>query len=137
MAEIRRFTRTKTAWVPTSYTANETGTGIILMNANEVVHEVFVRTRVVFNGSGTDAIIVVGDSGDNDRFVKNGDVDETTTGLYMALGGSGSVYTAIGRHLYASATTITLDFTANTSGTRTTGSFDFVVVYSKVVPNFS
>ena len=136
MAEVRRYTRTKTAWVPVDYTANET-TAVINVNPNEVVHEIFVRTRVAFNGGGTAAIIELGDGGDTDRFVKDGDIDETTTGLYMALGGSGSNYLAFGRHLYTVVDTIDVKFTANTSGTRTLGSIDIIVVYSKVVPNNS
>ena len=136
MAEVRRFTRTKTAWVPVDYTANET-TAIIVVNPNEVIHEVFVRTRVAFNGSGTAAICELGDGGDTDRFVADGNVDETTAGLYMGLGGSGSTYLAFGRHLYTVADTIDVKFTANTAGTRNAGSFDFIVVYSKIVPNQS
>ena len=137
MAEVRRYTRTKTNWTPVSYTANESATAIINVNANECIHEIFVRTRVVFNGAGTDAILTIGDDGDADRFVKDGDVDETTTGLYMAIGGAGSTYSLLGRHLYTAANTIDITFTANTSGTRTTGAFDIIVVYSKVVPNNS
>ena len=118
--------KSKTNYTPASYTANEVAS-IMTVHPGDVVGLVVVRTRVVFNGGGTDAILELGDTGDADRFVRNGDVDETTAGLYHALGGSGSVYTAIGRHLYTAATTIDVTFTANTSGTRTTGAFDFYV----------
>jgi hypothetical protein len=100
----------------------------------DLVGPVIVRTRTAFNGAGTDAILELGDGGDVDRFVAAGNVDETTAGLYQALGGSASTYLAMGYHLYTSADTIDVKFTANTSGTRNAGAFDIYVYIAKVVP---
>ena len=134
MAELNYRLRTRSEWVPASYTAGETAT-VISVHAGEIVGPVITRTRVVFNGSGTDAIIIVGDDGDTDRFGADGFMDETTTGLYVGVGGSGSNYAAIGRHLYTAANTIDIGFTANTSGTRTTGTIDLYTWIARAVPN--
>ena len=134
MAELNYRLRTRSEWVPASYTAGETAT-VISVHAGEIVGPVITRTRVVFNGSGTDAIIIVGDDGDTDRFGADGFMDETTTGLYVGIGGSGSNYAAIGRHLYTAANTIDIGFTANTAGTRTTGTIDLYTWIARAVPN--
>ena|SRR3990172_4043989 len=131
--ELKYRRRSVTNWVPASYTANET-TAIMSVAAGDLVGPIVIRTRVVFNGSGTDAILELGDDGDVDRFCADTNVDETTTGIYLALGGSGSTYLTIGKHLYTAANTIDVVFTANTAGTRTTGAFDFYVWIAKVVP---
>lgn len=133
MTQLNWRRRSVSNWTPASYTANET-TAIMSVEPGDVAGLVIVRTRTVFNGSGTDAIITIGDGGDVDRFVADGDVDEVTAGLYKALGGSGSSYAALGTHLYTVADTIDIVFTANTAGTRTTGAFDIDVYIAKVVP---
>lgn len=118
-------------WTPVSYTANET-TAIMSVHPGDLVGPVIVRTRTVFNGSGTAAIITLGDDGDVDRLCADGDVDETTAGVYLTLGGSASTYLTIGKHLYTVANTIDVVFTANTAGTRTTGAFDFYIYIARV-----
>lgn len=135
MAELTFRSRKKTNYTPASYTADETAT-VIGVNAYEIVGPVIGRVNVAFNGSGTAAILIVGDGGDTDRFGADGFVDETTAGnVAQGVGGSGSTYAAIGRHLYTSADTIDIGFTANTSGTRTTGSFDLFVWIARAIPN--
>ena len=132
MAQLQWRIRTRNGWTPDSYTADQAADGIIAVAAGDVVRSVFARTRVVFNGSGTAAIIIVGDDGDTDRFLADGNMDETTTGLYMGLGGSASNYLALGKHLYTAANNIDVGFTANTAGTRTTGTVDFLCEVAKL-----
>lgn len=132
MAELI-FRKHERAFTPASYTANET-TGLFNVAAGDLIGPVWARTEVVFNGSGTDAIVTLGDGGDVDRFIADGNVDETTTGLYLGLGGSGSNYLALGHHLYTAADTIDVVFTANTAGTRTTGRVLFVITKAKANP---
>ena len=124
MAFLNFIERSRTNWTPASYTADETAQ-ILLVNAGELIGPVWARTRVVFNGTGTDAIVILGAGADTDRFIADGNVDEITTGRYIAQGGSGSVYAALGHHLYTAADTVDVVFTANTAGTRTTGAVDF------------
>ena len=133
MTQLNWRRRSVSNWQPASYTANETA-AIMAVEPGDLIGPVIVRTRTVFNGSGTDAILEIGDDGDIDRLCANGDVDEITAGLYLALGGSGSTYLTIGKHLYTVANTIDITFTANTAGTRTTGAFDIDVYIAKVVP---
>jgi len=134
MSLLNFYRKSRFNWVPASYTANEVS-AIGPVSAGELVGAFFARTRIVFNGSGTAAIVQVGDGGDADRIVADGNVDETTTGIYMGLGGSGSNYLAIGRHLYAVDDTIDVTFTANTAGTRTTGAIDWWWYQARVEPH--
>lgn len=134
MAELRYRKRSRSNYTPASYTANETAT-VIGVNTGDLVGPSFCRVRVVFNGGGTDAILIFGDGGDTNRFGSDGDTDETTTGLYMLNGGSGSDYLAQGYHLYTADDTIDIGFTANTSGTRTTGEVDFWLFIAKADPH--
>ena len=127
MAELIFRGRHKQGWTPADYTADETA-NVITVHAGEIVGPVVGNVEVAFNGSGTAAIITVGDDGDVDRYGADGFVDETTAGsIAQGVGGSGSTYAAIGRHLYTTANTIDIGFTANTAGTRTTGRFSLFV----------
>jgi hypothetical protein len=134
MAYLNFRQRSRFNWVPDDYTANEVDP-IGPVVAGELIGPFMARTRVVFNGSGTDAIIEVGDGGDVDRFIGPGNVDETTTGLYLGLGGAASNYLALGHHLYTAADNIDVNFTANTAGTRTTGTMDYWWYSARVDPH--
>ncbi len=130
MAQLN-FRKHTERFIPVSFTANET-TAQFNVAAGELIAYVHARTEVVFNGSGTDAIVTLGDGDDPDRYILGGDVDETTTGLYAATGGAGSDYLLLGSHLYTATDTIDVVFTANTSGGRTTGEILFVIHKAKV-----
>jgi len=132
MAELRFFARTKTNWTPASYTANAT-VSIFNVAAGDMIGPGFARVRVVFNGGGTDAIITIGITGTTNLFCADGNIDETATGLYHLLGGGN--YVARGEYLFTSADTIDVTFTANTSGTRTTGAVDYWFYVAKVDPS--
>jgi hypothetical protein len=130
MALLREKRLTST-FVPASYTANET-TALFNVAAGDMITHVSMQTVVVFNGAGTDAIVTLGDGGDVDRFILAGDVDETATGFYVATGGTGSAYLLRAEHVYTAADTIDIVFTANTSGSRTTGEVLAIIHKSKV-----
>ena len=122
--------KTKLNYTPASYTADETAT-VLLVNAGDMGFGICItRTRVVFNGGGTDAIIIVGDGDDTDGYLANGNMDETTVGLYRGAG----AYWGTAPKLYTVTDTIDIGFTANTSGTRTTGAIDLAVAVSRVNP---
>lgn len=130
--ELRFFKRSRTNWTPASYTADETAL-ILNVAAGDLIGPGFARVRTVFNGGGTDAIIIVGDGGTTNLFCANGNIDETATGTYQLLGAG--TYVARGEYLYTAADTIDVGFTANTSGTRTTGAVDFWFFVAKVDPH--
>ena len=129
MAMINWYWRSKSNYTPASYTANET-TAILSVMAGEAVNLCVARTLTVFNGSGTAAVIVIGDDGDTDRLLEDGNMDETTAGLYLGLG----LTKLNGPHLYTADNTIDVVFTANTAGTRTTGAADFRVLVARLDP---
>lgn len=130
----RKFERD---FVPTDYTADETWE---LMNVHSgyLIGPIIARQITAFNGSGTDAIIELGDSGDIDRYLDAGEIDETTggsTGSFVrCAGASGGGYVLYRTHLYTEASTIDVTFTANTAGTRNAGRTRFTVYWMRIEP---
>ena len=121
-------------WTPDSYTADSVE-AVFNVEASDVVGLILCRTATVFNGSGTDAIFELGDSGDVDRFLDAGEIDETTAGNFVrAIGATGGGYVLYRTHLYTAADTIDVNFTANTAGTRTTGTIEIIAYIAKVRP---
>lgn len=134
MAQLTFRSRTLNRWKPASYTANETAT-VMAAKPGDLFGPMIVRIDEVFNGSGTDAIIIVGDGAVTDRFLAAGQADETTVGDYLANGGANTDFSAQGYHLYLAADTVDIGFTANTLGTRTTGIVSIFAWVAKAIPN--
>lgn len=124
-------------WTPDSYTANSVE-AVFNVAEGDVVGPIFCRTVTVFNGSGTDAIFELGDSGDVDRFLDAGELEETSvsaaTSFVRAIGATGGGYILYRTHLYTADDTIDVNFTANTAGTRTTGAVEITAYIAKVRP---
>ena len=120
-------------FVPTSYTSDETKQ-IMNVHAGMVIGPIFVRQITAYNGSGTDAILELGDS-DIDRYMDAGEIDETTggsTGSFVrAIGASGGGYILYRNHLFTADDTIDVTFTANTAGTRNAGRTRFVIYWAR------
>src|SRR3990167_1038757 len=130
MAQLMYRPRTVSNWTPVSYTAGETDTVINVGAGDLCAGLVIARTRTVFNGSGTDAIIIVGDGDDTDRYLEDGQMDEVTAGVYRG----GGVAFATRPMLYTGNDTIDIVFTANTAGTRNAGAIDLRVFIAKADP---
>ena len=119
---------------PADYTADETR-AIMNVEAGDIIGLILVRNLVAYNGSGTDAILELGDSGDIDRFMDAGEVDETlTTSWIRAAGASGGGYVLYRTHLYTAVDTVDVVFTANTAGTRNAGRTEFTIYKARVRP---
>lgn len=120
-------------WTPNDYESNSTE-AIMNVEAGTVIGPIFVRQITAYNGSGTDAILELGDS-DIDRYMDAGEIDETTggsTGSFVrAAGASGGGYVLYRTHLYTAADTIDVTFTANTAGTRTAGKTRFIIHWTR------
>jgi len=135
MAFLNWQKKSRTAWEPADYTAGE-ATALFAVDAGDLVGPGLARVTEVFNGSGTDAKVQIGlTAGDVDLFCADGDIDETTTGLYLLKGGSSSIYLESLMYLFTAADTIDVLFTANTGGTRATGIVDFWFYVAKVDPH--
>ena len=121
-------------FVPTDYTADET-LAIMNVHAGMVIGLITVRQITAFNGSGTDAIIELGDGGDIDRLMDAGEIDETTggaTGSFVrAAGAAAGGYVLYRNHLYTEDDTIDVTFTANTAGTRNAGRTRFTIYWAR------
>ena len=130
MSKIQRYMRGKDSYEPASYTSNETATVISAPLGTLWDGICMVHITQVFNGSGTAAIIIVGDGDDPNGGLVDGNADETTVGVYI---GGGAYFTTRPK-LYAVNDTIDIGFTANTSGTRTEGILNLMVEVGRISP---
>lgn len=130
MARLQFFERSSGGAVPiASYTATET-IQIMPANVGELIGYGFARVTTVFDGSGTAAVLIIGDDGDTNRFFEDGDIDETTVGNYFGKGaGLDNAY------LYTTANTIDVVFTKDTGNDGTTGIFDVWFYIARVAPH--
>ena len=121
-------------FTPTDYTADETK-AIMNVHEGDLIGPIIARQIVAYNGSGTDAILELGDDGDIDRFMDAGEIDETTTTSFVrCAGASGGGYVLYRNHLFTAANTIDVTFTANTAGTRNAGATEFTIYFTRVRP---
>ena len=121
-------------YTPPDYASNSVDE-ILPVNAGDVVGLITARTIAAFNGTGTAAIIELGDDGDADRFLDGGELDEETAGNFVrAIGASGGGYVLYRTHLYTAANTIDVNFTADTNGDDTAGSVEFTIYVARVRP---
>lgn len=122
---------------PADYTADETRQ-LFNVEDGDLIGLIIARQIVAYNGSGTDAILELGDDGDIDRFMDAGEIDETTggsTGSFVrCAGASGGGYVLYRNHLYTARNTIDVVFTANTAGTRNAGRTEFTIYKARVRP---
>ena len=122
---------------PADYTADEVRQ-LFNVAAGDLIGIIIARQIVAYNGSGTDAILEFGDSGDIDRFMDAGEIDETTggaTGSFVrCAGASGGGYVLYRNHLFTAEDTIDVIFTANTAGTRNAGRTEFTLYKARVRP---
>src|SRR3990167_4625447 len=121
-------------FTPADYTADETK-AIMNVAIGDLIGVIIARQVVAYNGSGTDAILELGDDGDIDRFMDAGEIDETTTTSFVrCAGASGGGYVLYRNHLFTAANTIDVTFTANTAGTRNAGATEFTIYFTRVRP---
>ena len=122
-------------WTPDDYTADSTEL-IMNVHAGYLIGPILVRQITAYNGSGTAAILELGDGGDIDRYMDAGEIDETTggsTGSFVrAAGASGGGYVLYRNHLFTEDDTIDVTFTANTAGTRNAGATRFTIYWARV-----
>ena len=136
MAEIewKKFTR---SWTPGSYTANSVEP-IMNVHAGMLIGVIICRTTVAFNGTGTAAKFELGDGDDNDRYVDDGELEETSvtaaTSIIRAAGATGGGYVLYRSHLYNAADTIDVNFTAATGADGTTGRVRITIYWARVQP---
>lgn len=136
MAELKFYKKT-VLWAPDDYTANSVE-AVVNVAAGDLVGLITCKTIELFNGSGTAAKFELGDGDDPDRYLDDGELEETSTSaatsFVRAIGASGGGYVLYRNHLYTAADTIDVNFTANTSGTRTTGKVEVNIWIAKVNP---
>src|SRR3990167_109518 len=119
---------------PADYTADETRL-LFNVEAGDLIGLIIVRQIVAYNGSGTDAVLELGDGDDIDRYMDAGEIDETTaTSFVRAIGATGGTYILYRNFLYTEQDTIDVTFTANTAGTRNAGRTQFDIYKARVRP---
>lgn len=121
-------------YTPSTYSANAVD-AIMPVSAGMMIGPITARTIAAFNGTGTAAIVELGDTGDADRYLDGGELDEETANDFVrAIGASGGGYVLYRTHLYTSATTIDVNYTADTNGDDTAGSVEFTIYFMRVRP---
>ena len=135
MSMLNFFQRSRTHWTPAAYGTDET-TALFNVAAGDLIGSVFGLMRVAFDGTGG-RTASLGDGDDTDRFMTTtvGDLSQAAGTFLVPLGGSGSNYLALGRHLYTAADTIDIVFVAATGGSPTAGAVDLWMYVAKVSPH--
>ena len=131
------FVKRTVLYQPPDYTANSVDP-VFSVHEGDVVGLITCRTVTVFNGAGTAAIFELGDGDDVDRYLDGGELEETdvaaATSYVRAIGATGGGYILYRTHLYTANDTIDVNFTANTSGTRTTGAVEITAYIARTRP---
>ena len=135
MSELRWFWREK-LYVPSTYTANAVDP-VYSVKAGDLVGVILCRTVEVFDGSGTAAKFELGDGNDADRYLDDGELEETSisaaTSFVRAAGASGGSYVLYRNFLYPSDDTIDVNFTAATGADGTTGKVAIKIAIARQV----
>lgn len=131
------FQKFTTVWTPNSYTANSVEE-VFNAYAGCLIGLIVCRTTVAFNGTGTAAKFELGDGVDPDRYVDDGELEEESvsaaTSQIRAIGATGGGYVLYRNHLYNSADTVDVNFTAATGGDGTTGAVEITIYHARVRP---
>jgi len=124
-------------WTPDSYTANSVE-AVFSVHAGDVVGPIFCRTVTAFDGSATAAKFELGDSDDPDRYLDDGELEETSisaaTSFVRAIGATGGGYILYRSHLYTADDTIDVNFTAASGADGTVGAIEIVAYIAKIRP---
>ena len=131
MAFVNWKTRSKRAWTPANYNANEADTSIIQVGIGDVVAAAFCRINAAFDE--TSAALIVGDGTDPNGFMVTAtDITPATAGLYGP--GSGA-YFANGWKLYTAADLVSVGYNITAGAGTGDGSADFWIWVAKADPH--
>jgi len=122
--------RTVQGHQPPDLTANSTDSVINVGSGDFTRGDCIVSITEVFNGTGTAAIIIVGDGDDPNGLLEDTQCDEVTLGLYRG----GGAYYSTRPKLYTATDTIDVGLTAATGNDGTTGRLDLAVDVQRVHP---
>lgn len=135
MAEQKWYWR-EVVYTPSSYTANVVDP-VFTVKAGDMVGTIICRTMVAFDGTGTAAKFELGDGNDPDRYLDDGELEETSvsaaTSVVRAIGATGGTYVLYRNFLYTSDDTIDVNFTAATGGDGTVGKVKIKIAFSRNV----
>lgn len=130
MSMINFRMRTKLGYEPPSYTADSTDE-IINVNGGDLLNGIcVVNVTEVFDGSGTLAVLIVGDGGNDNGLLESGQMDESTLGLYRG----GGDYFSTRPRLFTSDDTVDIKFSRSTGANGTTGRIDVMIEVGRVHP---
>ncbi len=130
MARLNWFERTSGGTVAIADYGEIETIQVMPVHTGELIGYGFARVTTVFNGTGTAAVLIIGDDGDTNRFFEAGNIDEVTTGLYRGLGVG-----LTNAHLYTADNTIDVLFTDATNDDGTAGDFNFWFYIARVDPH--
>jgi hypothetical protein len=122
--------RTKTAYVPANYNANEIVT-VIAVGVGDLVTGAFGQVRTAYDG--TTPLIEVGDGSDRNGYVTSTNADVGNTGLKVGTGAY--LASAPGAQLYTAADTVDINYTIGATDSGEVGESDWWVWYTRVSPH--
>lgn len=131
MAQFRFARKSYLNWEPVNYQIDEIFKAIAV-NPGDVVGGAFCRIAEVFDGTGTDATIEVGDAADRNGFITTTNSGCTAAGLKQ---GTGAYLTEVPGKLYTVADTIDINCITDTSRDGSTGIIDLWVYVADVDPH--
>ena len=135
MSELKWHWREK-LYTPSTYVANAVDP-VFAVKAGDMVGVIICRTVEAFDGTGTAAKFELGDGNDADRYLDDGELEETSvsaaTSVVRAIGASGGTYVLYRNFLYGSDDTIDVNFTAATGADGTTGKVRIKVAFARQV----
>jgi len=129
MAFVKWRTRGRNNWVPANYNANEADTGIIPVEAGDVVQSAFCHINLGFNA--TSAAILLGDGNDPDGFLDAGDITEATAGRY---GPGDGAYIKEGLYLYTASDLVSVSYNVGAADSSVSSSADFWIWVARAEP---
>lgn len=123
MALLRFSQRSFCNWTPKSYETDEIFQAIAV-NPGDLVGGAIMDVRTVFDGSGADATLEVGDGVTSAGFMTTTNTGATTAGLKQ---GTGAYLTEVPGHLYTVADTIDINCITDSSNLGSAGTVDIYV----------
>ena len=124
-------------WTPDSYVLDSVE-AVFNVEPGDMVGPILCRTVIAFDGSGTAAKFELGDGNDPDRYLDDGELEETSvsaaTSFVRAIGATGGTYILYRNFLYVSADTIDVNFVCATGVDGTVGAVEITAYIAKVRP---
>ena len=129
MALVQWRVRSKRAYQPANFNANEADTAAIRVNVGDVVGAAFCRIRAAYDG--TTPTLALGDGSDADGFMTTTNTGATATGIKL---GTGAYTDDTPGKLYTAADYVSVEYNIGATDSTQIGRCDFWIWVAKANP---